>query len=700
MSLLGDGANALLVVLGFGLLIAVHEFGHFIAAKWAQVRVDGFAIGMGPVVVSYRKGLGVRLGSTTPAVAKLTGKPAIQLSPSELERYGIGETEYSLRLLPLGGFVRMLGQDDLDPLSNSTDPRSYTRVAIWKRMIIVSAGVTCNLILAIALFVVAFLIGVRFDAPVVGGVVPGEPADKAGIRAGDTVLSIDGSQVSTFADLQIAAAMSRPDIPLLVSLHRPGAASGEPIQIEVWPQQSAIAGMRTMGVAPASSTTLIDEPDAMPFLYGALVRSGFWNRSGSSGAPTIAQFEESFKGATLESIAGVPATTYGALEAAARKSDGSAIPTQWAIADGSMVDIALACAPQWQILEYTDKPADAVIDYEHGLLGLAPLVKIGRVAAGSAAAGVVEEGDVILKAGDFNGPRQMEFRLALHGHAGATIPLRVLRAGKEIDCVARVGRDGRLGVEIASAWETPIIARPFVRVGESPGVDTPVAQLNLMPLSRIDSVEGVAVADWNAMFRLIQTYASANPNLTNLHIAFTPPTPGATSENMVVAIDAHARTQLGQLQWRSSLGPEWFRPAEVVLCANSDPIRAAAMGFSETHKMVLMTYLTLDRLFRGTVGVSQLRGPVGIVHIGTRVASRGLTYIVFFLAMISVNLAVINFLPIPIADGGLMVFLIYEKLRGKPPSPAFQNGAMLAGLVLVGLLFAVTFYNDVMRLVG
>jgi len=70
------------------------------------------------------------------------------------------------------------------------------------------------------------------------------------------------------------------------------------------------------------------------------------------------------------------------------------------------------------------------------------------------------------------------------------------------------------------------------------------------------------------------------------------------------------------------------------------------------------------------------------------------------MAMISVNLAVINFLPIPIADGGLMVFLLYERLRGKPPSPAFQNGAMVAGLIIVGTLFAVTFYYDVMRLIG
>ena len=75
-------------------------------------------------------------------------------------------------------------------------------------------------------------------------------------------------------------------------------------------------------------------------------------------------------------------------------------------------------------------------------------------------------------------------------------------------------------------------------------------------------------------------------------------------------------------------------------------------------------------------------------------------YLVFFLAMISVNLAVLNFLPLPIVDGGLFLFLVYEKIRGRPPSIAFQNAAALIGLALIGTLFVVTFFNDVMRLTG
>ena len=86
--------------------------------------------------------------------------------------------------------------------------------------------------------------------------------------------------------------------------------------------------------------------------------------------------------------------------------------------------------------------------------------------------------------------------------------------------------------------------------------------------------------------------------------------------------------------------------------------------------------------------------------IGSKIADRGFSYLFFFLAIISVNLAVLNFLPLPIVDGGLFLYLIYEKLFKKPPSIAFQNAAAVLGLGLIATLFLVTFYNDIARLVG
>src|SRR5690606_23791737 len=89
---------------------------------------------------------------------------------------GIGETEYRLNWIPLGGYVKMLGQDDLRPNAESDDPRAYNHKSVGKRMVIVSAGVVMNVILAAIGFMVLFLIGFNAIAPRVGQVMPGSPA--------------------------------------------------------------------------------------------------------------------------------------------------------------------------------------------------------------------------------------------------------------------------------------------------------------------------------------------------------------------------------------------------------------------------------------------------------------------------------------------------------------------------------------------
>src|SRR5262245_19911662 len=243
MSILSTVFNVALIVLGFGVLIFVHELGHFLAAKWAGIRTEAFAVGMGPVAMAWRKGIGLRFGTTSTDYQKRVreeiqtergsnaAKGTEDLSIEQMyrvgDRLGLGETEYSLRWLPIGGFVKMLGQEDANPNYVSDDPRSYNRCPIGKRMIVVSAGVIMNIILAVILFIIAFMIGVKFEAPVVGETVPMLPADRTiaenaavlgvkepGLQPGDLVISIDGDPAQTFADLQIASAMSRPGVPV------------------------------------------------------------------------------------------------------------------------------------------------------------------------------------------------------------------------------------------------------------------------------------------------------------------------------------------------------------------------------------------------------------------------------------------------------------------------------------------------------
>ena len=157
MDIFLSGFHFLLILAGFGLLVFIHELGHFLAAKWAGIRTHAFAVGFGPPIFSWRQGVGLCRGSTERVIRQRLGRNAREMTDRELSEAGIGETEYSIRWLPLGGFVRMLGQDDLAPLEQVHLQRSFSSVSIGKRMIVISAGVIMNVLLAIVCFIISFL---------------------------------------------------------------------------------------------------------------------------------------------------------------------------------------------------------------------------------------------------------------------------------------------------------------------------------------------------------------------------------------------------------------------------------------------------------------------------------------------------------------------------------------------------------------
>ena len=151
----------------FGILVLVHEVGHFVAAKLTDMRVDRFAIGFGPRIVKYTH----------------------------------GETEYSLRALPLGGFNDIAG---MDAANNTAGERGYCAKSIPARMIVILAGSFMNLILPIFLFFgIFFFAGVSTPSsePVLGTVVAGHPAASAGLLAGDRIVAIEGAPVNSWQDI-------------------------------------------------------------------------------------------------------------------------------------------------------------------------------------------------------------------------------------------------------------------------------------------------------------------------------------------------------------------------------------------------------------------------------------------------------------------------------------------------------------------
>lgn len=692
MDILGTGSNILLIILGFGLLIALHELGHFIAARWAGIRADGFAIGMGPVVASYRGGVGFRFGACDDVVKKRLGRFPIELSDEEMAKEGLGETQYSLRLLPVGGYVRMLGQEDGNPNATSRDARSYTSVSVGKRMVVVSAGVVMNLITAIVMFVVAFMVGVRFEAPVVGPVQPDSPAAVAtsstegvapGIRPGDRITRIGDSDVMTFSDVMIESAMSVPDRPLSIEVDRPGRDA--PLRFEVEPAYDERMNMRMIGIAPAASNQLASDPQLetpLEIMFDA-------------------SMADRMPGRTIVSAGSTTVGTWEAFDEVMTASNGR--PVEVGFGPGAEGEPAFAVSmtadPIYERILYAEPQPEGAGDWESGLLGLTPLVRITGVVDGSRNAEVLAAGDIVLQVADVAGPRMSEFRGALMARPGRTIPILVERDGVERRVEARTDAEGRLGVMVNYALDDPRIARPFEVVGGDEPMPASIAALRLMPRTRIDAVGTKSVEDWPS-FRAALVDAVGTDGATETEFTWTLPVADAAAESGTITISKAEGDRLRSLGWTAPLPGNWFEPLQTTLSAGGDPILATTMGFRQTWKMVVLTYLTIDRLVGGSVSVKQLHGPVGIVHIGTRVADRGFTYLIFFLAMISVNLAVLNFLPLPIVDGGLFLFLVYEKFFKKPPSIAFQNAATLVGLALIGTLFVVTFYNDVLRLTG
>ncbi len=736
--------NILLIILGFGVLIFVHELGHFIAAKWAGIRTEAFAIGMGPVVVSWRKGIGFRFGSTVADYEKAVrehleeerGKQlqlkekvdGLATSEGELPRadfyrigdkLGLGETEYSLRWLPIGGFVKMLGQEDANPNATSDDPRSYNMRPIGKRMVVGSAGVILNLILAVILFIIAFMIGVRFEAPVVGDVSPSMPAGKVvalnaealgvttvGLQPGDRVLKIDGEEAKTFADLQIASAMSRPGHTLELSVERAGV--DQPLEFAITPEKDANSGLLGIGIAPGASTTRAGEhDDPSGALREILTRLGL----------TEAGVEP---GMTLISVNGREITAFGQLAQAAKDSGGAPLQTQWTrISEdgtrGPIVNAVIRTRPDFEEYRQRTSPGDT------GLLGFSMLTRFVRLTEGSPNADIIKPGDVLIKLADVWYPRQSQVFETLKKHSRKRVDVVVLHDGRHTTLNCPVNRDGKLEVAIEPADDVMITAQPVMKYarykrdhpGEIEEVETAAARSGLITLggTTILEVNGEPVRTWSEMRAALveatkhETDAtrqagdgasSSLAEMTAVQLLIQHPTRESPRELMTLHLNSDEVKSLRELSWRVELPSYLFEPIYTV--RQGSPVQAVTMGFEETRKLILMTYLTIDRLVRGSVGVDQLRGPVGIVHIGAKVADRGFTYLIFFLAMISVNLAVINFLPLPIVDGGLFLFLVYEKFKGRPPSIAFQNVATVVGLMIIGTLFIVTFYNDVARL--
>jgi regulator of sigma E protease len=227
---MADFLTSLIAVAGvLGFMILIHEFGHYAVAKWLGVRVEQFAIGFGKRLVGFRK----------------------------------GETDYRINAIPLGGYVKMSGENPMD--QHSDDPREFLNHSRWHRFLIAIAGPTMNILLAIVLLTTIYMVHYEYpavydEAPVIGWVFKDTAASKAGLEVGDQITRVDDVENPTWEQVDLKEALS-PGQPLDVTVMR----DGRTLQKTLVPEPTGVDQIGFAGWAPNESTvTITDLVSGMP----------------------------------------------------------------------------------------------------------------------------------------------------------------------------------------------------------------------------------------------------------------------------------------------------------------------------------------------------------------------------------------------------------------------------------------------------
>ena len=322
------------------------------------------------------------------------------------------------------------------------------------------------------------------------------------------------------------------------------------------------------------------------------------------------------------------------------------------------------------------------------LLGMRPGTEIWIVLKDSPAAEAgLLPGDVVLSIGDYRRyPTWEQFRQATNT-GGEPVEVTVLRKGEQKQFTITPRRAGwftRTTVIGVLPWVSdrhPVVAEVLENSAAAMAgipAGAVLTQINAQPLS----------GNWGQMLELIEQGQGKD-----IRIDYT--LDGVVGQ---AVIPAAATADRKHMLMRPDFGLALLQPKQVPLRAG--PLMAIWLGAERTYRFIIRTYQTLVSMARRDVSPKNLTGPVGIVNIGTEVARQDVVMLLYFLALISVNLAVINFLPLPIVDGGLMVFLLVEKLKGSPVSLRTQGIAQVIGLVLIAGVFLFVTYNDLARIFG
>jgi len=671
------------------MVIFVHELGHFAVAKMCGVKCEKFYLGF-------------------------------DIGGLKLCKFRIGETEYGIGVLPLGGYVKMLGQEDNparlreeieraktkeneeaaqvesdeakeaketeaadkkteeEPIDVAAaeaalyDPRSYLAKSVPKRMAIISAGVIMNLIFAFLMAVVAFEMGVPRHPCKVGQLVPGEVAWKAGFGVGDLIVEIAGRPIYKFRDMQEAVSLGdNLEKGLSIVIRRPGVE--QPIEYTVMPDSSGL--LPRIGIVSPSTTTLSTR--------------GLVAMPGSPAAKAQPAFEPGDKTVKLESV---PIDSHAELRAyqAAHPDKPLAVTVQRSKgepAPGSGKDAAVE--------ELTIEVAPNPMRRLGLVMEMGPITAV-QAGSPAEAAGIKPQDRICQIDGQPPGD-PMTLPEKLRKSAGDTVTLTIERKGEEKELNIEVTLRDPMGYETPLFEGNPMtapalgIAYDVLNTVRSTADGGPAAKAGLLPGDEI--VEAVVLppkeddeSDSDVEQKKLELkFSKENRNWPFMIYTLQQGLPGTKVE---------LRWVRGEEKLTATLDPvasdDWFNPdrgfyfeADFFIQQGETLGDSIGLAADETLHATLLVYRFLQKLSTQQISPKALGGPVAIFTVAKMAAEKGPSELLIFLTLLSANLAVINFLPIPLLDGGHMVLLAWEGIRGKPADERVQIVLTYIGLVFI-----------------
>ncbi|MFI5308673.1 MAG: site-2 protease family protein [Polyangiales bacterium] len=532
-----------------GVLVFVHELGHFLWARVFGVRVLRFSLGFGPRIAGFQR----------------------------------GGTDYVISALPLGGYVRMLGENPRDEIRPADEVGSIAHQSIWRRFVIAVGGPLMSLTFPVLLYFVVFLGDTRLTPSTIGLVLPNRPASGK-LLPGDQVVEIDGAPIETFYDLTRIVERS-PGKPLRFAVQRNGKRVEETIE--------PVADFAEL---PLEVRKRVGRIGIVPNHPLAVIGVG------SATSPAASARLRTFD--VVVAAAGRPIDRFLDLERALERNRGTLVP-----------------------LTYL-RPTTV-----HGALG-----------------GLFDL--------DLYEPRVA----ALTPEPGKGDAL------------------GRAGIELADLYVSDVIA------------GSPEQRIGLLSGDRLLALDGRETSMWAAFVEDLREGRGVEHELRWRH--------DEQEHTARFALEhEHGVTEHGQDYDRYVLGIRNWVPSRLdASVPNPHPlVYAARESVRATTEVVELTLVSILRLMQGRLSIKSIGGPLTIFDVAGTAARQGALNYLTLMAFISINLGLINLLPIPLLDGGHLLFLLWEVVARKPLSVKLREYAHIAGLLMLLAIMILAFKNDLER---